>query len=88
MQVPPGQGVQGMGLQEIGLAKVFDRPLDVLPTGVLDQHGPDHHFKRRLARPPMLGAQRVEQPAVDFAENSGHGKERKGLGIRKKEDEG
>ena len=63
--------VQGVRIEQVGLAEIADRPLDVLPTRVLRQHRADHHLKGRLARPPVLGTEGVEQPAVDFGEHDG-----------------
>ena len=69
-----GHFVQGVGIQQVGLAEVADRPLDVLPVRVLHQDRADHHFKMAIARPPLLWAKGVEQPLVDFLQNDTHGK--------------
>ena len=77
-----GHCVEGMGFEQVGLAEVVDRPGDVLPIGVLHQHGADHHFEGRLARPPVLGAQRVQEAVIDVVKDHGRG-QGQGSGDRK-----
>ena len=72
MQFLLGHVRQGMGLQQVGAAEVFDGPLDILPIGVLHQHGADHDLEGRLPRPPVLRSQGVEQAAVNLLKNFRH----------------
>ncbi len=61
--------MQGMGVEQVGLAKVADRALDVLPVRVLHQYRANHHFERGIAGPPFLRAEGVEQALIDFLQN-------------------
>jgi hypothetical protein len=63
---------QGVRLQEASLAEVADRPLYVPPTGILDQHGADHHLEGELGRPPVLRPEGRKEPPVDFLQTDAH----------------
>ena len=52
------QRVQRMRLHHARVAQIGDRPLDISPGRVLHEHGADHDFERRLARPPVLWTKR------------------------------
>ena len=56
--------VERVRLHDAGVAQIVDRPFDVSPGGVLHEHGADHDLERRIARPPVLWAERGEQSFV------------------------